>query len=300
MSIKCILQGQDKEIHMTEIILPAGRMRGDVNGDGLVTIDDAYTIMNGIGSIGTKYYGTSFTEVFPDGDIPIDYLAADLDGNGYINTVDTNYMHTTSTIINYASSRSIDLLNNWIMNEAYAENMDWLYYIDISLPEIKRGYRALLLSSNSDISEKASIYSIEVLNNTVRIYTKRPPIEELKVKLLWWTQIGQTSVVAPTYRNYENQLGENFYYIGTGEPILTLEFKEKPIIVILINRSNTSEQIIIPHTNYDYNKLTVSWVDATLLELDGYNLTTGEESEYNFNTLNNKYFCTAIYDKGVL
>ena len=48
----------------TSITIPAGRLVGDINGDGIIDSTDFNFLMGATGSAGIKYYGTNFENAF--------------------------------------------------------------------------------------------------------------------------------------------------------------------------------------------------------------------------------------------
>ena len=174
----------------TLITIPAGRMRGDVDGDGKITQGDAYAIQNGTGSAGKKYFNLNLSTTFPDGNVPLDYLAADVDNNGLINASDYNYIYSIMNGVNKAGACT-EITGNWTNNPNYATE-DGQFYTDIPITGITSSHSASVIVKG--IYESGFFTKAECVEGAIRIYAKLCPIEALSAVVSWGTGDG-TAVI---------------------------------------------------------------------------------------------------------
>lgn len=132
MSVSCILQEQGSQMHVTVLTLPAGRISGDMDGDGLVTKKDAETIQYDTGSAGVRYNNLILFDIFPDGNFPLDYQIADVNSDGAINSSDINACYHWTALQYGIPSISRDVLNNWIV-EKQSSLPGQNFYVDLDV-----------------------------------------------------------------------------------------------------------------------------------------------------------------------
>lgn len=146
--------------------LPAGRMVGDVNGDGQITNAD-YTLISEI----------STGIITPT---EIEEECADLDGSGSITNADMLIEQQIIAGQVKLGQYSRDVLGNWTVNPAY-ETDKAQFYIDIPVSG---------LTANSDIALAVQgdgadqIVRVEAMSGAFRVYAKLLPINPLPYKLI--------------------------------------------------------------------------------------------------------------------
>lgn len=158
---------QDKSIFVSsQKTIPAGRMVGDVNGDGKLGQADRELILKKV---------VNAVELDD-----IQMKCADVDGNGNIESGDANivtYMEKGSVKV---GKYSHDVLGNWTVNPAY-ETDEAQFYIDIPVSG---------LTSSSDIALAVQgdgadqIVRVEAMSGAFRVYAKLLPINPLPYKLI--------------------------------------------------------------------------------------------------------------------
>lgn len=177
----------------THITIPAGRMRGDVDGDGKFTQEDTTRLKDGPTSVEsiTKYYSMSFSTQFPDGNIPIDFLAADINGDNKINNSDlTQY---SSLIISGTKKPGAytEVTGNWTNNPNYATE-EGQFYTNIPITGMTANHSASVIVKGT--YENGFFPKAECIEGAIRIYAKLCPIEALTAVVSWGTGDG-TAVI---------------------------------------------------------------------------------------------------------
>lgn len=144
----------------------AGRMAGDVDGDGKITSEDSSLVLKAtVGLI-------QLTE--------IQRQCADIDGDGSVNSEDSGYINEMANGLAPIGEYSRDVLGNWTVNPAY-ETDEAQFYIDIPVSG---------LTANSDIALAVQgdgadqIVRVEAMSGAFRVYAKLLPINPLPYKLI--------------------------------------------------------------------------------------------------------------------
>lgn len=155
----------DKEIFAT-ITIPAGRLRGDVDGDGIISEADVNIIRNS--------YINKSVEDFETTNIAA--RCADVNKDGLINESDVSILRYASVMDEHKYGKHLeDYMNNWIQNPN-AQNEIAQYYCDISSLNTENITSELLYTLNENI------VSINVLNeDTIRIFVRNIPLTEQEV-----------------------------------------------------------------------------------------------------------------------
>ena len=172
------------------ITIPAGRMRGDVNGDGLINSADRYLLTNG------DYYGKQISALYPDGDAPIDVLAYDLDNNGWINSGDMQKIAMSNPKV---GTWGPELTGNWI-NNPNASSEIYQFYTNIAIDNIDENTKVCLIISGSTVE---SNYFIQSLEGEIRLFAKLCPIEEIDALVILSENISENIVIGG-HDNYNN------------------------------------------------------------------------------------------------
>lgn len=172
----------DLPIRAESIIIPKGRMRGDVDGDGKITEDDATQILNNAtGSI-------TLTGA--------DLWCADVNADGKNKLIDSTiikqYLSGAPTVLTSAPTFA-DYYNNW----TYVKVDDLTGYWTTEIPI------ADLTTSNNvvvNICETFSMgqfYKAEVSTGKVKIYATTPPITDIPAIVV--ISSGNGSISMPSY-----------------------------------------------------------------------------------------------------
>ena len=157
-----------------KFVIPAGRMRGDVNGDGEIDAEDESLV-----------YKHLYTDGFELTD-KTQLLAADFIADGTINKRDVDAYTMFSGFSKYRIGFSEDLLGNWSVNEKHELKADPLFYIDIQLSDIKAGDSAVVFM---DKEYDDGFFSGECLDGILRVYAHRCPVTEINAVVQISTEV---------------------------------------------------------------------------------------------------------------
>lgn len=164
--LKKELTPDTKTLVSSSTTIPAGRMAGDVNGDGKITNED-YVMISEIA-----------TEVITPTEIEKE--CADIDGSGSVNSSDTLIEQQIIAGQVKLGQYSRDVLGNWSVNPNYATE-EAQFYIDLP---------AAGLTTSSDIALAVQgdgadqIVRVEAMSGAFRVYAKLLPINPLPYVLL--------------------------------------------------------------------------------------------------------------------
>lgn len=177
----------------TFITIPAGRMRGDIDGDGNINANDIKRYSNGPTSVETisAYSNQTLSDLFPDGNIPLDFLAADVLNDGVINTKDLTRIKQLNVGNYSAGQASSDILGNWTNNPNYATE-EGQFYTDIPITGMTTNHSASVIVKGT--YESGFFTKAECVDGAIRIYAKLCPIEALTAVVSWGTGDG-TAVI---------------------------------------------------------------------------------------------------------
>lgn len=160
------------------IAIPAGRMRGDIDGDGKFTQADV-DLLDGHNN-----------ETAPLTD-PTQLLAADVNNDGKVNTRDKTLglkklLDGTAVVGQFG-----EITGNWTVNPNYATE-DAQFYADIPVA-------GMTASSSATVSVKGDIgnivFSAECLDDAIRVYATLCPIAELKAVVQYGVGDGSAIVL---------------------------------------------------------------------------------------------------------
>lgn len=160
-----------------DVVIPAGRMTGDCDGDGYFAGGDLDYLY--------AHYGEAL------GPTPsIEMQAADLVGDGQITSTDLSAL--LARLLNaytYSSTTTRDLLEVWgTKYDLGITTTDWAYYVDIAVSGVKTGMVATL-ELEPDVVGQSYLDYIGVVptvicgENTIRVYSKLLPIQAINAKL---------------------------------------------------------------------------------------------------------------------
>ena len=184
----------DLPIRAESIIIPKGRMRGDVDGDGKIIQDDVQLMRDAINEI------ISLTD--------IQTWCADINGDGLFKTNDevllTRYLHGLTTVLT-STPTFADYYNNWTYHKVDDTSGYWTTEIPI----------AGLTTSNNvvvNICETflmGQFYKAEVSTGKVKIYATTPPITDIPAIVVISSGSGKGSI--PSYLNESSVQPEIFW-----------------------------------------------------------------------------------------
>ena len=174
----------DLPIRAESIIIPKGRMRGDVDGEGKITQNDVNQIQkHNVGEI-------TLTGA--------DLWCADINGDGSVDMADftfiRRYLNGFPTVLTVTPTFA-DYYNNWTYVKV--DNLTGYWTTEISI--------AGLTTSNNvvvNICETFSMgqfYKAEVSTGKVKIYATRPPVNDIPATVVISSGSGKGSI--PSYPN---------------------------------------------------------------------------------------------------
>ncbi len=175
--------------------IPKGRAKGDVDGDGRVTMNDHQTVMN-------HSVGVSITDA-------VDLWCAKINDDDSININDaaaiSNYVIGNGSILTSTPTFS-DYYNNWTYVKVDDKSGYWTR--DISVDEIiydEDGgqFNMDALVTMEGTWERDMFYQAELINSGVRLYSKWPPIDTCYCYVSFWPGTGHCEIVA-------NRVSETF------------------------------------------------------------------------------------------
>lgn len=152
-------------------------MRGDIDGDGMITSNDANILSRHVGKI---QYITDETAL----------LTANVNGDGKVDSEDLSVIGslTNGTALIGAYG---EITGNWTSNPNY-ETEEYQFYTDIAIS-------SMTVSSSATITIKGAsehyIFRAECLDGAIRIYVNLCPISELKAIVQYGAGNGTAIVV---------------------------------------------------------------------------------------------------------
>jgi hypothetical protein len=149
------------------ITIPAGRMYGDLDGDGYIDDKDAELLA-------ANYMGKT-EDSYIDGEIPIEFYLSDIDHNDSVNALD--FLNIVSHINSYGATGN-DYTGNYIANPNYQTEIAQ-FYTDINLPSLKVS-QDVIITITSSAADASIFVKGEVMEDVLRIWVKRPPISNVE------------------------------------------------------------------------------------------------------------------------
>ena len=264
------------------ITIPAGRMRGDVDGDGLVTIADYDRL----------YLHLNKTDVITD---ETQLLAADIDGDGTIKTKDQSQIYKVATGEALVGKYG-EITGNWTANPNYATEASQ-FYTDIPVDGMTAMSSAVVTIQGYHEQDD---FRAECIEGAIRIYAKLCPISEVKAIVQFGDGDGSAIVLCEgidgvatvqemTYAEYQALAVKDpdTMYVVTDVDLLDLPIDDAPtsgstnavssggVYAALEGKSDTS------HT-HDDSYYTETEVDTKLTEIN--NAVAEKAPAYTYGT----------------
>ena len=172
----------DLPIRAESIIIPKGRMRGDVDGDGNITNNDANLIQRHSAGIETL--------------TGVDLWCADVNGNNSVTSADTQvislYLEGGSSNLTKTPTFA-DYYNSWTYIKV--DDLTGYWTTEISIADLTTSNNVVV-----NICEAFSIgqfYKVEVLEGKIKIYANRPPVNDIPAIVVISSGSGKGSI--PSY-----------------------------------------------------------------------------------------------------
>ena len=160
VSFSCSSSGQSKSY---SVILPAGRMRGDVDGDGAFTVEDK-NILNAV----------IMNEMTQDDFDAQSWSACDVNGDGEVGFIDYAKIRKLVESGSPPGGVGPEITGNWTNNPNYATDTAQ-FYADISVSGVTASDTAsITVEGTFDKVER-----VECLDGAVRVYVSLCPIEDV-------------------------------------------------------------------------------------------------------------------------
>ena len=159
-----IVMRKEKYVKLYSAILPAGRMRGDVDGDGALTSDDSDCL---------KRYNANWDGYEWVGSEP----AADVNGDGEIKSNDAAMLDRIVNGVNgyTPGSAGPEITGNWTNNPNYATDTAQ-FYTDIPASQFTSSDKVRIKVDDGAFDK---IERVECLDGMVRVYVTLCPINEI-------------------------------------------------------------------------------------------------------------------------
>ena len=163
-----IVMRKERYVKLYSAILPAGRMRGDVNGDGAFTVEDK-NILNAV----------ILNEMTQDDFDAQSWSACDVNGDGEVDFFDYTKIRKLVESGSPPGGVGPEITGNWTNNPNYATDTAQCY-TDISVSGVTASDTAsITVDGTFDKVER-----VECLDGAVRVYVSLCPIEDVPCTIL--------------------------------------------------------------------------------------------------------------------
>ena len=170
-------------VSMVRAEIPKGRMRGDVDGDGKITQDDATQTLNHATGIITL--------------TGADLWCADVNADGKNKLIDSTiinqYLSGAPTVLTSAPTFA-DYYNNWTYHKVDDTSGYWT--TELSIPAITENTDGSIIWSGTGFP--GTFIKAETFSGGVRIYANYPPIEALPCAVIYHTGSGGQFIISNT------------------------------------------------------------------------------------------------------
>ena len=209
-------------VHTATITIPRGRMKGDINNDGVVDEKDK-AIINKYISSGAQY---PFDEESRQ--------AADIDGSGGVTANDGNYMELPCVKKYKVSFKSIDFIGPWEMRKEFiAESTgdyEWIFSTDITVEGVTPTSTVKVTPKNfAEVTRCGMNSEITLGEGCITFHTLRPPRENIECMIEFF-ESGDGSavfVVLPTEIEIEDTTAKNLFDGSSDGSLRTKGSKEE-------------------------------------------------------------------------
>ena len=150
------------------ITIPAGRMRGDVNGDGIFSMADDDVMRE-------SYY---YKATDPN---DINSVASDINADGSVNASDKNDLTDLRTK-DHKAGQYAEITGNWICNPNYATE-EAQFYTDIVVDGITPHSNAMINVTGTTIPDL--FVEAECLDGKIRLWVKLCPVADLPALVIY-------------------------------------------------------------------------------------------------------------------
>lgn len=215
--------------------IPKCRMRGDVDGDGKITQDDATLIAKATAHMITL--------------TGADLWCADVDADGDVTSSDTKEINTylkgkpnaLTTIPTFA-----DYYNNWTYHKVNDTSGYWT--TELSIPDITVEMAVSVICGGN--VRAGTFIKVETFSGGVRIYANYPPIEALPCTVSYSAGAGGQFIIADTGVS-ETYVQDAISSVGAKYVMVTLTASgwgggKEQIVSVPGVKTNSMEQLIIP------------------------------------------------------
>ncbi len=207
--IETIEEELDGKSITTPITIPAGRMRGDVDGDGKITQND-------VDEITAHYMGTAtITDT-------VSLWCADANADGNINEIDATqtgrYMQGKTSTLTVTPTLA-DYYNNWTYQKI--DDLTGEFYADISIEGMTANHSATVTVKGE--FEAGFFTKAECKAGAIRIYAKLCPISALTAVVVWGKGDGTAAITA---ENVELPEQKEEVFIATYDTTTNAEIEE--------------------------------------------------------------------------
>lgn len=184
----------DLPIRAESIIIPKGRMRGDLDGDGKITQNDVQLMQDALNEI------ISLTD--------IQTWCADINGDGLFKANDkvifTRYLNGLTTVLT-STPTFADYYNNWTYHKV--DDMSGYWTTEISIAGLTTSNNVVVNICETFLM--GQFYKAEVSTGKVKIYATTPPITDIPAIVVISSGSGKGSI--PSYLNESSVQPEVFW-----------------------------------------------------------------------------------------
>ena len=207
----------------TLITIPAGRMRGDIDGDGKFTQNDVDTLFKHI----------SGEEILTDS---TQLLCCDANSDGVVDGTDINFC-SNLVIGSTKAGKCTEVTGNWTNNPNYATEYGQ-FYSDIPITGMTANHSASVIVKGT--YENGFFPKAECIEGAIRIYAKLCPISALTAVVSWGSGDG-TAVITTESEDltvYDEHITNADVHVTADEKAL---FSEKEIFMAVYGTTTSAE-----------------------------------------------------------
>lgn len=170
-------------VRVKAITIPAGRMKGDIDGDGFITTTD-------------RVIANAHFKKDPLLTDETQLLCADINGDGKVNIIDVNSISTMAAGTNKFGRYALDITNTWTVNPNY-QTEEGQFYKDIAVSGITATSDVVVVVK--DNIGNAKFTNVVCMDGAIRVYATAVPIETLTAFINYTEGTGE-SVIFSTFK----------------------------------------------------------------------------------------------------